>query len=161
MVGLTAALPEPVFSRERPGPPADHATLAAAAEAARLAGRAIAGRPELAGRILGRRPAQLANRRVGAIGAGLVNVERAIDGIALAGALARSLGIDPLVAAEATALRDLALVPAAGPPAGAATGPFVASSAHWRHPLLAADRVLAAGGSMAAAAAGAPPHHPP
>jgi HD domain len=162
IAGLTAALLEPVLGgRIHAGsmpvggdPPgvrsAGSAALLVAAEAARLAGGAVVARPRLAGQILGRRPAPTANRRVAGIGAGLVNVERAIDGIALASAMARILGIDPLVAAEAVALRDVAL------PVG--TGALAASPEHRRHPLVAADRVLAAGGSVMVASAIAAHH---
>jgi HD domain len=150
VIGLTAALLEPALIHGSSDPGVDPAALAAAAEAARLAGRAIADRPELAGRVLARRPASIASRRVAGVGAGLVHLERAIDGIALSAALARALGIDPFVAAEATALRDLTLDPAAGQLAGTAI--------HWQHPLRAADRVLAGGGSMAVALAIAAHH---
>ena len=171
IAGLAAALLEPVLGGRGesasallggPGYPSivgpDPAGLAAAAEAARLAARAIAGRPELAGRILARRPAPLANRRVAGTGGGLVDVERAIDGIALAAALARVTGSDPLIAAEATALRDLALAAQPGPHAGSHAVTAAATIAQWQHPLLAADRVLAAGGSLAVAAAIAAHH---
>jgi hypothetical protein len=156
VIGLTAALLEPAFDGRPstasvdPGPGHDLAALAGAAEAARLAGRAVAALPELAGQVLSRRPTALASRRVAGIGPALVHVERAIDGIALSAALARVLGIDPTVAAEATALRDLALDPGAGLHAG--------TTAHWQHPLRAADRVLGAGGSMTVAIAIAAHH---
>jgi hypothetical protein len=162
IAGLTAALLEPVLGgRLEPGQAtgggdrsgvrsASSAALLVAAEAARLAGGAVAAQPRLAGRILGRRRASDVNRRAVGIGAGLVNVERAIDGIALAAAMARILGIDPLVAAESVALRDVAL------PVG--TGALAATPEHRRHPLVAADRLLAAGGSVIVATAIAAHH---
>jgi hypothetical protein len=104
--------------------------------------------------MLGRRPALAAGGRQPTNDAGRIAIERAIDGIAIGATLARSLGLDPLVAAEAAALRDLALES----PASAAQPSPAATSRHWQHPIVAADRILAAGGSYLVASAVAAHH---